>query len=116
MPYLDKTNLSYLWGKITSAINTGLAGKSDTDHTHSYAGSSSVGGAATSANKLNTNAGSVTQPVYFANGVPVATTYTLSKSVPADAVFTDTTYAAITDVEIDAICGADIVAIEGVRF
>lgn len=36
-----------------------------------YAGSSSAGGAATSANKLNTNAGSKTSPVYFANGVPV---------------------------------------------
>ena len=54
-----------------------------------YAGSSSKGGPATSANKLNTNAGSATQPVYFANGVPVATTYALNKTVPADAVFTD---------------------------
>ena len=90
------------------AIHTALAGKSDSDHTHSYAGSSSVGGAATSANKLNTNAGSATQPVYFANGVPVNTTYTLAKSVPADAVFTDTTYTAITNEEIDAICGATI--------
>lgn len=90
------------------AVYTALAGKSDTNHTHSYAGSSSVGGAATSANKLNTNAGSVTQPVYFANGVPVATTYTLAKSVPADAVFTDTTYSAITNAEIDEICGATI--------
>ena len=61
-------------------------------HTHNYAGSSSAGGAATSANKLNTNAGSATQPVYFANGIPVKCTYTLGKSVPSDAVFTDTTY------------------------
>lgn len=45
---------------------------------------------ATTASKLGTNAGSATQPVYFANGVPVATTYTLAKSVPADAKFTDT--------------------------
>lgn len=61
-------------------------------HAHNYAGSSSAGGAATSANKLNTNAGSATQPVYFSNGIPVATTYSLSKSVPSDAKFTDTTY------------------------
>lgn len=47
---------------------------------------------ADSAKKLTTNAGSVTQPIYFSNGVPVATTYTLGKSVPANAVFTDTTY------------------------
>lgn len=59
-------------------------------HTHNYAGSSSAGGAATSANKLNTNAGSATQPVYFSGGVPVACAYTLGKSVPADAKFTDT--------------------------
>ena len=37
--------------------------------------------------------GSATKPVYFnENGVPVATTYTLSKSVPSDAKFTDTVY------------------------
>lgn len=40
-------------------------------NTTKYAGSSQVGGAATSANKLNTNAGDATHPVYFANGVPV---------------------------------------------
>ena len=47
---------------------------------------------ATSANKLNTDGGNVTQPVYFSDGKPVACSYTLSKSVPPDAVFTDTTY------------------------
>lgn len=70
--------------------------RTPTSHTHNYAGSSSAGGAATSANKLNTNAGSATQPVYFSNGVPVATTYTLGKSVPSDAKFTDTTYSVAT--------------------
>lgn len=39
-----------------------------------YAGSSSAGGAATSANKLNTNAGDIYTPVYFSNGVPVECT------------------------------------------
>ena len=43
-------------------------------HTHNYAGSSSAGGAATSANKLNTDAGSATKPVYFSSGVPVQVT------------------------------------------
>ena len=68
-------------------VNSALAKKSDTGHTHSnysttghthnYAGSSSAGGAATSAAKLtNTTAiGGSTQPVYFnASGVPVACT------------------------------------------
>ena len=72
-------------------IDTKLSGKSDTTHTHKYAGSASAGGSANSAVRLDTaTAGSATQPVYFADGKPVATTYTLGKSVPADAVFTDT--------------------------
>ena len=64
-------------------------------HSHNYAGADSAGGSATSAKKLdNTTAiGSATQPVYFnANGVPVTTSYTVEKSVPSNAVFTDTTY------------------------
>ena len=73
-------------------------------HTHpylpdttKYAGSSSVGGAATSANKLNigsSNIGNSTTPVYFdsTTGLPVALNYTIEKSVPADAKFTDTVY------------------------
>lgn len=36
-------------------MDSKLAGKSDTGHTHNYAGSSSAGGAATSANKVNQN-------------------------------------------------------------
>ena len=87
--------LNYVDG-VTSNIQTQLNGKASTSHTHNYAGSSSAGGAATSANKLNTNAGSATQPVYFANGVPVVCTYTLGKSVPSDAKFTDTTYSVAT--------------------
>ena len=77
---------------VAAQISSAIATKADSGHTHKYAGSSSAGGAATSADKLNTNAGSSTQPVYFSNGKPVATTYTLGKSVPSDAKFTDTTY------------------------
>ena len=72
------------------ATGDALAGKAAASHTHNYAGSSSAGGAANSANKLNTNAGSATQGVYFKDGVPVAMPHTLGKSVPADAKFTDT--------------------------
>lgn len=60
-----------------------------TDASNTYLGKYAT---AVSANKLSTNAGSATQPIYFYNGVPVATTYTLSKSVPSDAKFTDTVY------------------------
>ena len=41
-------------------------------------------------------AGSATKPVYFSGGKPVACTYELKKTVPADAVFTDHTYGAAT--------------------
>lgn len=44
---------------------------------------------ATTASKLGTNAGSATNPVYFSDGVPVGCTYSLNKTVPSDAVFTD---------------------------
>lgn len=86
------------WAKAASkpTYTASEVGAAPTSHTHNYAGSSSAGGAATSANKLNTNAGSGTQPVYFSNGVPVATTYSLAKSVPSNAKFTDTTYSAAT--------------------
>lgn len=47
---------------------------------------------ASSAAALTSNAGSSTQPVYFSGGKPVACSYTLGKSVPADALFTDHTY------------------------
>lgn len=59
-------------------------------HTHNYAGSGTAGGSANSAIKLDSSAGSATQPVYFKDGKPVATTYTLNKTVPVDAKFTDT--------------------------
>lgn len=80
-------SLSAAQGKALKAL---VDSKASSGHTHSYAGSSSVGGAATSADKINTDAGSATQPVYIRDGVPKATTYTLGKSVPASAVFTDT--------------------------
>ena len=46
----------------------------------------------TTAAKLSSSAGSATQPIYFSGGKPVACSYTLGKSVPSNAVFTDTTY------------------------
>ena len=87
--------------KLIALIKGDLANKADKNHTHNYAGSSSAGGAANSANKLNTDAGSTTQPVYFKDGVPVNTTYTLGKSVPSDAKFTDT----VTEVDATLTAG-----------
>lgn len=67
-------------------------GAAASDHTHLYAGSSSASGSATSAVKLDSSAGSATNPIYFSNGKPAACSYTLGKSVPSDAKFTDTVY------------------------
>lgn len=70
-----------------------------------YAGSSSKGGSATSAEKLtNTEQiGTNTKPVYFsADGVPVAIDYKLEKDVPSTAKLTDTTYSAGTGLRIDS--------------
>lgn len=63
-----------------AAMNEAIAGKLGKTET------------AAAAAKLTTSAGSTTQPVYFDGGVPKACTYGLNKTVPADAVFTDTVY------------------------
>lgn len=115
----EGTNVKVAWGNVTgkpetftpsshnhnaSDINAGTLGiariptgtTSTTvalgNHTHNYAGSSSVGGAATSANKLNTNAGSATSPVYFSNGIPVACN-DMATQAELNAVQTDLTTA-----------------------
>lgn len=100
----DATNDKFTIGVSTGTSSSTLA-RGDHNHdstyqakgdylsaTTKYAGSSETGGAATSANKLNTNAGNATTPVYFSGGVPTALSYTIAKSVPSDAKFTDTTY------------------------
>lgn len=74
--YLTKTDASTTYLTKTDAATT-------------YLGKTA---AAASANKLNANAGSATQPIYFSNGIPVATTFTLEASVPSGAKFTDTVY------------------------
>lgn len=65
--------------------NTLLSGKANSSHAHNYAGSSSAGGPATSADKLNTNAGSEKAPVYFKNGKPVVTGQTLDRDISGNA-------------------------------
>lgn len=81
------TSVNSKTGAVTLTYSD--VGAAASSHTHNYAGSSSAGGAATSANKINTDAGSATQPVYFSSGVPSACTYSLGASVPSGAVFTD---------------------------
>ena len=70
--HLDTLNkLATALGKISNQIDN----KANTNHTHLYAGSSSAGGSATSAVKLDTTtAGDSNTPVYFSEGKPVACT------------------------------------------
>ena len=91
---ISNDELSYLSG-VGSGIQEQFNNINSSINSIKYAGSSSVGGSANSAVKLDSSAGSATQPVYFNNGKPVKTTYTLGKSVPSDAVFTDTTYTSL---------------------
>ena len=49
--------------------------------------------------------GSSTQPVYFSGGKPVACTYSLNKTVPSDAVFTDRSYASYASYTLPATAG-----------
>lgn len=91
---LVTTGEKYNWNRKSNLVlgntsYTALAGSTK------YAGSSTQGGAATSAEKLTntSNIGNTNQPVYFtASGVPTAISYTIDKSVPSNAVFTDTHY------------------------
>ena len=56
---------------------------------------------ATTASKLgSTTVGGTTTPIYLNNGTPTALSYTIAKSVPADAVFTDTKYTAGTGLSL----------------
>lgn len=65
-------------GKALSSnitLSASDVGASASGHTHNYAGSSSAGGSATSAVKLDTStAGDSNTPVYFTGGKPVACT------------------------------------------
>ncbi len=76
------TELNYVDG-VTSNIQTQLNGKAASSHTHNYAGSSSAGGAATSANKLTTArtislAGDVTGSTSFDGSGNVSITATVA--------------------------------------
>lgn len=85
--YLDQTGLKKFWELIKAKLDKKL------DDTTTYAASATVGGSASSAVKLDNekDAGTVTTPIYFANGVPVALEYTIESSVPQNAIWTNVT-------------------------
>lgn len=99
------------WDNVTGKPST----YTPSSHTHSYAGAASSGGSATSAVKLDTSTtGSATQPVYFTGGKPAACTYTLGKSVPSNAKFTDTTYGNATTSSSGLMSSSDKSKLDGI--
>lgn len=94
---LATTKKAYVTGTTSATTNTGTQVFDTGVYLDTTAGmltaatfKGALSGNASSATKLNDSAGSATQPVYFSEGKPVATTYSLGKSVPSNAVFTDT--------------------------
>ena len=89
----EKSNARANIGAGTSSLAIGTTSSTALAGDTKYAGSASAGGSATSAEKLSNTSkvGDTNKPVYFtANGVPAAISYTIDKSVPSNAVFTDT--------------------------
>lgn len=86
--YYSSTNLGSSSYPVNVAPRSDIGNQGKYSTTHIAYGS--LEGTASFATQLTTSAGSSTQPVYFSNGKPVACTYTLGKSVPNNAVFTDT--------------------------
>lgn len=98
------------WGNVTGKPST----YTPSSHTHNYAGSYKAGGPADSAQKLTVNAGSKTQPIYFEDGMPIICSYTLGKSVPSNAKFTDTTYGDATTSSHGLMTAADKTKLNGI--
>lgn len=105
----------YSWAKASSKpsytkseIGLGnVDNTADANKSVKYATSAGSASSATTATKLSTSAGSSTQPIYFSNGTPTACSYTLGKSVPSNAVFTDTTYTVATTSKDGLMSSAD---------
>lgn len=67
------------------------------------------------AKKVGTSTvGGSTTPVYINEGTPTPIGYTISKSVPADAVFTDTTYSNATQSQAGLMSALDKTKLDGV--
>ena len=84
----------FLRGDATWApISKSTVGLGNVDNTADANKSVNYAASAGTASALGTSSvGSSTKPVYLSNGVPTACSYTLGKSVPSTAVFTDTHY------------------------
>lgn len=95
-PILETDTLNDAIGKLEKSLD-------DKMDDGNYAGSSTNGGPATSAEKLSNTEqiGTNKKPVYFsADGIPVAIDHTINSDVPENAKFTDTKYSAGTGIRV----------------
>ncbi len=84
---LDEQGNTVFPGTVTAVNFNGNATSANSATNANYATSAGT------ASKLgSSDVGSATQPIYLDDGVATACTYQLLKTVPADAVFTDTVY------------------------
>ena len=98
MPLLFATEQSGYQGDITNIVYRNDAIYASPSQGYIYANrfvgtfDGTLYGSAYEAHQLErtTSVGSETQPVYFKQGVPTACSYQLNKTVPSNAVFTDT--------------------------
>lgn len=91
---IDMSSYAATWNNKQNAISDLATIRSNASHGNTAYGYFTSGVANNAARLSNTTKiGDTNQPVYFsASGVPVAISYTIGKSVPTNAVFTDTTY------------------------
>lgn len=98
----DSTNLLTSGGAFEHLITDVTAGTTANKINVTKAGSTStitvnnVANATTATKLGSTTVGGTSQPIYLNSGTPTAISYTIEKSVPSDAKFTDTTYSDFT--------------------
>lgn len=81
------SNDNFKYNPVGNIISSNISGNAASATYATSAGSATT---ATTATQLSSSAGSATNPIYFSNGKPAACTFSLNKSVPSNAVFTDT--------------------------
>ena len=99
----SNTTKAYLVGSTSSSDSTGTLIKDANVYLDTTEGklvattfSGALSGNADTATKLGTsNVGGTTTPIYLSAGIPKALSYTIAKSVPSNAEFTDTKVTAV---------------------
>lgn len=85
-PYYGINSVASVSGSNNTITATKADGTSNTITINNVANAGTAG-SATTASKLNTNAGSETKPVYFSEGVPVAVNDTISNNISGTAAY-----------------------------